>query len=135
MLVIVHVAGEEAVVGELDNLPGPTDTTLLVRKVRRRDGKPLHYLAPGVETVVWPMDRLTFIELVPPRRRPSEDAAAVSEPEATPRLPAASQPPAASHQGSPSAEPERESEPDAAEERPPSRWGGQISRRITERPG
>lgn len=135
MLVIVHVAGEEAVVGELDNLPGPTDTTLLVKKVRRRDGKPLHYLAPGVETVIWPMDRLTFIEVVPPRRqRPSEEAGETAEAVTTSAPPAVSPPPpAASHQAALAAEPE--TEPEAAEERPPSRMGGQLSQRIAERQG
>lgn len=130
ILVIVHVAGEEAVVGELDNLPGPTDTTLLVKKVRRRDGKPVHYLAPGVETVVWPMDRLTFIEVAPPRRqRSAEGAAEASGPEATPA------PPAASHQAAPAAEPEPEPEPQAAEEQPSSRLGGRLSQRFAERQG
>lgn len=98
--VIIHVAGEEAVVGELPELPGTTDTSILVRKVRRRDGKPVHYLAPGVDTVIWPIDRLTFIEVVPERRaeaRPeAEDqarpAAAPAPPEPEPAPPAAPRP-------------------------------------------
>lgn len=105
--VIIHVAGEESVVGELVDLPGPADTSVLVNRCRRRDGKPVHYLAPGVTTVIWPMDRLTFIEVVPAREaRPEADR---EEQASVPAIPAAS------HASSPPPAAEPEPEPEQAE--------------------
>jgi hypothetical protein len=63
--VLVHISGEEAVVGEIDELPAPTDVTITVSNPRRRDGKDLPYLEGNVVTVVWPMHRINFIEILP----------------------------------------------------------------------
>lgn len=63
--VLVHISGEEAVVGEIDELPAPTDMTITVSNPRRRDGKDLPYLEGNVVTVVWPMHRINFIEVLP----------------------------------------------------------------------
>lgn len=63
--VLVHISGEEAVVGEIDELPAPTDMTITVSNPRRRDGKDLSYLEGNVVTVVWPMHRINFIEVLP----------------------------------------------------------------------
>jgi hypothetical protein len=63
--VLVHISGEDAVVGEIDELPAPTDVTITVSNPRRRDGKDLPYLEGNVVTVVWPMHRINFIEVLP----------------------------------------------------------------------
>ena len=65
--VIVHVQNEDPVVGEMDSLPGPSDVTVTLKNPRRRDGKDLPYLDPSVTTVVWPMTRINFIEVMPGR--------------------------------------------------------------------
>jgi hypothetical protein len=65
--VIVHIQNEDPVLGELDNLPGAGDSTVTVKNPRRRDGKDLPYLDPSVTTVVWPMSRINFIEVMPGR--------------------------------------------------------------------
>jgi len=49
--IILHLAGEEPVVGEVDELPKPIDQVIAVNNPRRIDGKDLHYLAEDVTTV------------------------------------------------------------------------------------
>ncbi len=63
--VIIHLSGEDPVLGEVDELPAPTDTAVTVNNPRRRDGKDLPYIDGNVVTVVWPMHRVTFMEILP----------------------------------------------------------------------
>jgi hypothetical protein len=63
--VFVHLSGEDPVVGEVDQLPAVTDTIITVNNPRRRDGKDLPYLQGNVVTAIWPMHRVTFIEIMP----------------------------------------------------------------------
>lgn len=65
--VLVHLSGEDPVLGEIEELPGPTDTNVVVNNPRRRDEKDLPYLAETVVSVVWPMHRVNFIEILPSR--------------------------------------------------------------------
>lgn len=62
--VILHVQGEEPIVGEIERLPDPTDLLVAVSNPRRLDGKDLHYLAENVITVYWPVARMNFIEIM-----------------------------------------------------------------------
>jgi hypothetical protein len=63
--VIIHISNEDPIMGEVDELPKPTDTVITVHNPRRRDGKDLHYLASDVVTVIWPIHQLSFIEVLP----------------------------------------------------------------------
>ena len=63
--VLVHISGEDAVRGEIDELPAPTDNSIIVNNPRKRDGKDLRYLLDNVVTVLYPMHRVTFIEVLP----------------------------------------------------------------------
>ena len=63
--VFVHLSGADPVVGEIEQLPAPGDTLITVNNPRRRDGKDLPYLAGNVVTALWPMHRVTFIEIMP----------------------------------------------------------------------
>jgi hypothetical protein len=63
--IILHIQNEEAVVGEIEDLPASTDNMITVINPRRIDGKDLHYLSENVVTVVWPLHRITFIEVMP----------------------------------------------------------------------
>jgi hypothetical protein len=63
--IIIHLANEDAVVGEVENLPGKSDTMVYVKNPRRKDGKDLPYLEQNVTQVVWPMHKITLIEVVP----------------------------------------------------------------------
>jgi hypothetical protein len=62
---VIHVSGEESVVAEIDELPAPEDTMITVKNPRRMDGKDLHYLDENVVTVIWPLHRINFIEILP----------------------------------------------------------------------
>jgi len=63
--VIVHISNEDPIVGELEALPEKTDTMLVVSNPRRRDGKDVQYLSNDVVTVIWPVNQVSFIEVIP----------------------------------------------------------------------
>lgn len=63
--VIIHIANEEPVLGEIEELPTTNDNVLVVNNPRKRDGKDLHYLDSRVTTVVWPWRVLNFVEVLP----------------------------------------------------------------------
>lgn len=63
--VIIHISGEDPVYAEMDQEPQPSDNFIHVTNLRKRDGKDVHYLAPGVESVAFPWNRITFLEFMP----------------------------------------------------------------------
>jgi len=62
--VILHVAGEASIAGEVEELPQATDTIILVSNPRMKDGKELHYLDANVTRVIWPLVKVSFIEIM-----------------------------------------------------------------------
>lgn len=62
--IILHVAGETSVTGEVDELPKPTDNFILVKNPRQKDGKDLNYIDNNVVKVIWPITRINFIEIL-----------------------------------------------------------------------
>lgn len=62
--VILHIPNETSVAGEIDELPKPTDTIITVLNPRQKDGKDLHYLDPGAVKVIWPLTKVSFIEIL-----------------------------------------------------------------------
>jgi hypothetical protein len=62
--VIIHIAGEPSIVGEIEELPKSTDTIILVNNPRLRDGKDVHYIEPNVTKVIWPIAKVALIELL-----------------------------------------------------------------------
>ncbi len=64
--VVLHISGEEPIVGEIDEMPQVDDTILIVKNPRRRDGKELTYLATNdVAYVIWPWSKINFLEILP----------------------------------------------------------------------
>jgi hypothetical protein len=63
--VIVHILNEDPVMGDVDQLPAETDSLLIVKNPRRRDGKDLGYIDINVTKVIWPITRINFIEVIP----------------------------------------------------------------------
>ena len=63
--ILVHIQNEDPVLGEIEELPAPTDLMITLKNPRRKDGKDLHYLEANVTTVVWPVWRINFIEIIP----------------------------------------------------------------------
>lgn len=62
--IILHIAGEPSVVGEIEDLPKNTDTIILVNNPRLRDGKDVHYIEPNVTKVLWPLAKVALIEIL-----------------------------------------------------------------------
>jgi hypothetical protein len=48
----------------VDELPSRTDTLILLSNPRMRDGKDLPYITENVMTVLWPIDKVHFIEIM-----------------------------------------------------------------------
>lgn len=62
--VVLHLVGDVPVLGEIEELPKPTDTILTVSNPRQRDGNHLEYLEHNVLKGIWPIERLTLIEVL-----------------------------------------------------------------------
>ncbi|MFO7168524.1 MAG: hypothetical protein DIU80_010935 [Chloroflexota bacterium] len=63
--VILHIAGEDPVLADLEQEPEPHHTFVRVTNMRKRDGKDVPYLTPGVQSVIFPWHRITFLEIMP----------------------------------------------------------------------
>jgi len=63
--VLIHVLNEEAVVGEVERIPDPTDQVLIVSNVRLRDGRDVPYVLPETKTVVYSWTRIHCVEILP----------------------------------------------------------------------
>ena len=63
--VVIHLPNEDPICGELDQLPAAGDTIVIVHNPRRRDGKDVHYLSNDIITVIWPINQISFIEVMP----------------------------------------------------------------------
>jgi hypothetical protein len=62
--VILHITNEIPILGEVDELPKPTDNIIVVSNPRQRDGKDLHYIDNNVTKVIWPLAKVGFIEIL-----------------------------------------------------------------------
>jgi hypothetical protein len=63
--IIIHITNEEPVLGEVDELPAPSDQIIRVNNPRRLDGKYLNYVQDRVTSVIWPISKINFIEILP----------------------------------------------------------------------
>ncbi len=63
--VILHIVGEDPVLADLEQDPQPSDAFIKVSNMRKRDGKDVPYLAAGVQYVLFPWHRVSFIEMMP----------------------------------------------------------------------
>ena len=62
---LLHIANDDPVVVETERMPEPGDTNILCMHPRRRDNKEVPYILPDVTTVIFPMWRINFIEIMP----------------------------------------------------------------------
>ena len=63
--VLVHIQSDDPVLGEVDELPNPSDALIAIKNPRRKDGKDVYYLDANVTTVIYPVLRINFIEIMP----------------------------------------------------------------------
>ena len=62
--IILHIVGEASILGEVEELPKASDTIITVTNPRLRDGKDIHYLEHNVVKVIWPLSKVTLIEVL-----------------------------------------------------------------------
>jgi hypothetical protein len=63
--VYIHLEGLESVLGELEEMPTPSDVTITCYNSRRRDGKEINFILREVTKVIFPMHVIKFIEIMP----------------------------------------------------------------------
>ncbi len=63
--VIIHLSNEDPICGEVDQLPAASDTVVTLHNPRRRDGKDVQYLSNDVITIIWPINQIAFMEVMP----------------------------------------------------------------------
>ncbi|HEV2108073.1 MAG TPA: hypothetical protein VGR16_07405 [Thermomicrobiales bacterium] len=61
---ILHFSGEDAIVGDMDELPDATQQFVVVRNPRRKDGKRVSNIEADAKAILYPLARITFIELM-----------------------------------------------------------------------
>jgi hypothetical protein len=60
----VHIEGLEATLLDFEQLPDPSAVLLIGKNPRRRDGKDVSYVLGEVTTIMIPVNRVTFIEVM-----------------------------------------------------------------------
>ena len=63
--IIVHIANEDAIVCEVEDLPEPNAISLIINNPRKRDGMDVHYVDEDVTTLIIPWHRINFIQVLP----------------------------------------------------------------------
>lgn len=61
----VHIAGDDPVVLDVEELPKADDTCVTGMNPQRRDGKEVGYILREVNQVIFPMWRINFIQVLP----------------------------------------------------------------------
>jgi len=63
--VILHLPSEDPILAEMDELPKPDDSYIVVSNMRRRDGSRLNNIDMDAERFIFPWTRISFIEVMP----------------------------------------------------------------------
>lgn len=62
--VVLHIIGEEPVLVDIDEMPEPSASFIVCSNIRKRDGKPVNYVSPGARTILFPWNRISFLEIM-----------------------------------------------------------------------
>jgi hypothetical protein len=60
----VHIAGDDPVILDVDELPKTIDTCVIGTNPQRRDGKEVQYVLREVNQIVIPLWRVNFIQVL-----------------------------------------------------------------------
>ena len=63
--VIIHVAGGDAIIGEIEQMPDPQANFVTFTNVRARDGKQIVYIDREATRVIFPWQKISFLETLP----------------------------------------------------------------------
>lgn len=67
----IHLISDPPLLLDVDELPTITDSLVIGRNPRTRDGKDYGNVLPEVTTVMFPMARISFIEVMPTDDEPT----------------------------------------------------------------
>jgi hypothetical protein len=62
--ILIHVANEEVILADVEELPNPSDQTVRCSNVRRRDGKDIHYVDAQAVSFYFPWHRINLVEVI-----------------------------------------------------------------------
>jgi hypothetical protein len=62
--IILHLMNEDPILAEMEGLPDPTHRSITILNPRRRDGRSLHYVTEGATSFIFPLSRISFIEIM-----------------------------------------------------------------------
>lgn len=62
--IIVHISNAEPVKVDVDELPKPTDTCIIGKNPRLRSEKEVDFLDEGVNTVIFPWHRISYVQVL-----------------------------------------------------------------------
>ena len=62
--ILIHVANEEVILADVEELPNPSDQTVRCSNVRRRDGKDVHYVDARAVSFYFPWHRINLVEVI-----------------------------------------------------------------------
>lgn len=63
--IIVHISNAEPVKLDVDELPKSTDTCIIGKNPRLRTEKEVDFVDEGVNTVIFPWHRISYIQVFP----------------------------------------------------------------------
>ena len=62
--IIVHLTNAEPILGEVDEIPTPQDRLIQIKNPHRADGKDVDYIDSEALIVMWPVERVSMIEIL-----------------------------------------------------------------------
>jgi hypothetical protein len=62
---LLHVANQEPIKVDVDELPGPQDLMIVGKNPRERSDKEAGWLDEGVTTVLFPLSTINFVQVLP----------------------------------------------------------------------
>lgn len=69
---LVHINNADPVKMDVDEMPKPTDQAVIGKNPREKGDKEIAWLEDGVQTVIFPWWRVTFIEVLPSETEDTE---------------------------------------------------------------
>jgi hypothetical protein len=62
--ILIHIANEDAVLAEVEELPNPSDQAVFCSNIRRRDGKDIQYADAQAVSFYFPWHRINVLEVL-----------------------------------------------------------------------
>jgi hypothetical protein len=63
--IMIHLTNEELILGDIDQLPDPSDRFMIVHNARQPDGITLVYLQEDVTIILIPWQQIKMVQILP----------------------------------------------------------------------